>query len=78
MKADNLSKLRSDRVWLTKQQCDIEEFRALVERTTNPTLPSAAILSSDHFGNVSVPFNGPSSRLCIGVLYTRPILNTQF
>ena len=35
MKADNLAQIRSDRVWLTKQQCDIEEFRALVERTTN-------------------------------------------
>jgi ectoine hydroxylase-related dioxygenase (phytanoyl-CoA dioxygenase family) len=36
MKADNLVQIRSDRVWLSKQQCDIEEFRALVERTTNP------------------------------------------
>ena len=34
MKADNLTQIRSDRVWLTKQQCDIEEFGALVERTT--------------------------------------------
>lgn len=36
MKADNLAQLRSDRVWLTREQCDIEEFRALVERTTDP------------------------------------------
>jgi ectoine hydroxylase-related dioxygenase (phytanoyl-CoA dioxygenase family) len=35
MKADNQAKLRSDRVWITKDQCDIEEFRALVERTTD-------------------------------------------
>jgi ectoine hydroxylase-related dioxygenase (phytanoyl-CoA dioxygenase family) len=35
MKADNLAKLRADRVWLGKDQCDIEEFRALVERSTN-------------------------------------------
>ena len=35
MKADNVSKIRSDRVWLTKEQCDIEDFRSLVERTTD-------------------------------------------
>ncbi len=34
MKADNLGRIRSDRVWLTKQQCDIEDFRRVVERTT--------------------------------------------
>src|SRR2546421_850772 len=36
LKADNLAKIRSDRVWLTKQQCDIADFRAIVERTTDP------------------------------------------
>ena len=36
MKADNLTKLRSDKVWLTKDQCDIEDFAALVSRTTEP------------------------------------------
>ena len=35
MKADNLTLMRSERVWLTKQQCDIKEFRAIVERTTD-------------------------------------------
>lgn len=35
MKADNLGQIRSDRVWLSKQQCDIEELRALVERRTD-------------------------------------------
>ena len=35
MKADNLALMRSARVWLTKGQCDIEEFRAIVERTTD-------------------------------------------
>lgn len=35
MKADNLEQIRSDGVWLTKQQCDIDEFRALVERKTD-------------------------------------------
>lgn len=34
MRADNLSKIRADRVWLTRGHCDIEAFRALVERTT--------------------------------------------
>jgi ectoine hydroxylase-related dioxygenase (phytanoyl-CoA dioxygenase family) len=36
MKADNLSAMPSARVWLTKDQCDIEDFRAIVERTTGP------------------------------------------
>jgi ectoine hydroxylase-related dioxygenase (phytanoyl-CoA dioxygenase family) len=36
MKADNLAKLRSDRVWLAADSCRIEDFAALVERTTNP------------------------------------------
>src|SRR4051794_29147276 len=36
MKTDNIAKLRSDRVWLSKEHCDIEDFRAVVERTTDP------------------------------------------
>jgi ectoine hydroxylase-related dioxygenase (phytanoyl-CoA dioxygenase family) len=35
MKADNLAKRRSDRVWLAAEACHIEEFVALVERTTH-------------------------------------------
>lgn len=35
MKADNLQQIRAERVWLTAQHCDIDEFRALVERTTD-------------------------------------------
>ncbi len=34
MKTDNSAKQRADRVWLTEAACDIEDFRALVERTT--------------------------------------------
>ena len=34
MKADNFVQMRSDRVWLTQDDCRIEEFRALVERQT--------------------------------------------
>ena len=36
MKADNLAKLRSDRVWLAADSCRIEDFAAHVQRTTNP------------------------------------------
>jgi ectoine hydroxylase-related dioxygenase (phytanoyl-CoA dioxygenase family) len=36
MKADNLAKLRSDRVWLASDSCRVEDFAALVERTTSP------------------------------------------
>ncbi|HEX2137971.1 MAG TPA: phytanoyl-CoA dioxygenase family protein [Microvirga sp.] len=35
MKTDNVGKLRSDRVWLSAEACDLGEFRHLVERTTN-------------------------------------------
>lgn len=34
MKTDNILKLRADRVWLTEAACDIDDFRAEVERTT--------------------------------------------
>lgn len=34
MKTDNLQKLRTDRVWLTEDACDLDDFRALAERTT--------------------------------------------
>jgi ectoine hydroxylase-related dioxygenase (phytanoyl-CoA dioxygenase family) len=36
MKADNLAKLRSDRVWLTAESCRIEDFAAICEQTVNP------------------------------------------
>ncbi|NNH57385.1 phytanoyl-CoA dioxygenase [Rhizobium laguerreae] len=34
MKTDNQQKLRADRVWLSEDACDLDEFRALVEKTT--------------------------------------------
>ncbi|MBB4568861.1 phytanoyl-CoA dioxygenase family protein [Rhizobium leucaenae] len=34
MKSDNLQKLRADRVWLTEDACDLDDFRALAEKTT--------------------------------------------
>lgn len=34
MQVDNLARVRAERVWLTRDQCDIEEFRAIIERTT--------------------------------------------
>jgi ectoine hydroxylase-related dioxygenase (phytanoyl-CoA dioxygenase family) len=34
MKTDNIQKLRSDRVWLTQDSCDLDDFRALAEKTT--------------------------------------------
>ena len=35
MKTDNTAQMRTDQVWLTANGCNIEEFAALVERTTN-------------------------------------------
>ncbi|NEJ03408.1 phytanoyl-CoA dioxygenase family protein [Rhizobium ruizarguesonis] len=34
MKTDNQQKLRADRVWLSEEACDLDEFRALAEKTT--------------------------------------------
>jgi ectoine hydroxylase-related dioxygenase (phytanoyl-CoA dioxygenase family) len=36
VKTDNAAKLRSDRVWLSAEECHIEDFAALVERRTDP------------------------------------------
>jgi ectoine hydroxylase-related dioxygenase (phytanoyl-CoA dioxygenase family) len=35
MKTDNIGKVRSNRVWLTADECHLEDFAALVERTTS-------------------------------------------
>jgi len=35
MKTDNPGKARSDRVWLSAQECHLDDFAALVERTTD-------------------------------------------
>jgi ectoine hydroxylase-related dioxygenase (phytanoyl-CoA dioxygenase family) len=34
MKTDNIQKLRADRVWLSEDACDLNDFRALTEKTT--------------------------------------------
>lgn len=34
MKSDNQQKLRADRVWLTEDACDLNDFRAIAEKTT--------------------------------------------
>ena len=34
MKTDNIKKQRADRVWLTQDACDLDDFRALAEKTT--------------------------------------------
>ncbi len=36
MKDDNAKRLRHNRVWLTQDACDLDAFRAVVERTTSP------------------------------------------
>ena len=35
MKDDNLKRLRHNRVWLTGEACDLDAFRASVERSTD-------------------------------------------
>ncbi len=36
MKNDNISALRSQRVWLTPDSCDLEDFKKLINRKTTP------------------------------------------
>ena len=51
MKTDNLAGMRSERVWLNAESCNIEAFAALVERTTaKADYPFAAEIA----GNVPV------------------------
>jgi hypothetical protein len=35
MKTDNVSQIRSERVWLSEGQCNLDDFKALVECTTD-------------------------------------------
>ena len=44
MKTDNIAKARSDRVWLTADECHVEDFAALIERTTKERF--AAVLGA--------------------------------
>lgn len=37
MKTDNQQTLRADRVWLSEEACDLDDFRGLAER--RPCLP---------------------------------------
>lgn len=74
MKADNLAKIRSARVWLTKDQCDIDGFRAIVEQTTNPAdYPFAASVEK----NVLV-YDGDVVRKAVAVPETRKALLAEW
>ena len=35
MKDDNAKRLRANRVWLTAESCDLDEFRSIVERSVD-------------------------------------------
>ncbi|MGO7414924.1 phytanoyl-CoA dioxygenase [Rhizobium ruizarguesonis] len=48
MKTDNQQKLRADRVWLSEEACDLDEFRALAEKTTTlADYPSASAIEKN-------------------------------
>ncbi|MGO7543345.1 phytanoyl-CoA dioxygenase family protein [Rhizobium ruizarguesonis] len=48
MKTDNQQKLRADRVWLSEDACDLDELRALAEKTTALTdYPSASAVEKN-------------------------------
>ena len=74
MKADNLAQIRSERVWLTAQHCDIDEFRALVERTTDKAeYPFAAAVEK----NVLV-YDGDAVREAVKDPVTRKALLAEW
>ena len=48
MKDDNAKRLRANRVWLTADSCDLDEFKALVERSAKRSdYPFASELASN-------------------------------
>ena len=67
MKDDNAKQLRSNRVWLTEESCDLEGFRTIVERTVNRAdYPFATAVVS----NVLV-YDGPEVRKAAASRETR-------
>jgi ectoine hydroxylase-related dioxygenase (phytanoyl-CoA dioxygenase family) len=58
MKTDNISQIRGDQVWLSEDQCDLDDFKALVERTTDIT---EYCLASEVVSNVLV-YDGAAVR----------------
>lgn len=56
MKADHLKQIRRDRVWLRGAGCDLEEFRAKVERSTKL---SDYPFASDVAANILIYDRGP-------------------
>jgi len=48
MKTDNRQKLRADRVWLSEEACDLDDFRSLAEKTTElADYPLASAVEKD-------------------------------
>ena len=48
MKDDNVKRIRSNRVWLTADSCDLDAFKETVERSANPAdYPFASDLASN-------------------------------
>ena len=48
MKTDNPQKLRADRVWLSEEACDLDDFRSLAEKTTElADYPLASAVEKD-------------------------------
>jgi len=70
MKTDNLQKLRADRVWLSEAACDLEEFRALAEKTTAlADYPTASAVDKNvliyNAGKVMVSASTPEGRRAV-------------
>jgi ectoine hydroxylase-related dioxygenase (phytanoyl-CoA dioxygenase family) len=74
MKDDNVKRMRSNRVWLTADSCDLDAFRRSVERAANPADYSFA---SDVVSNVPV-YDGLEARSVAGSPETRKELMAEW
>ena len=62
MKDDNAARLRVNRVFLTEAMCDIDDFRALIDRTVDP---AAYPFAADVVSNTLV-YDGDAVRKAAG------------
>ena len=71
MKDDNAQRIRSSRVWLTEESCDLDAFRRIVERSVNraeyPVIPTrSATPSTALLPQRNVGFPIPNAGLLLG------------
>ncbi|MEZ0168776.1 phytanoyl-CoA dioxygenase family protein [Microvirga sp. TS319] len=74
MRTDNISQIRGDQVWLSEDQCDLDDCKALVERTTDIT---EYRLASEVVSNVLV-YDGAAVRVAASSPESRKALMAEW